>query len=315
MEDVYKQDFSVRKVLGEIIGVSPAMVRLRRAIRKIARTRENVLLIGESGVGKRFFAQKIHLLGPNKHQPFVEIDCSLVYSHFSNGKELKFEEFISEKMLDAVHGTLAFYRIESLTPSQQVQILRCLSASNGQLNGNAESSPRIVATTELDTKSAIGKKRIDAKLYYLLGEILITVPPLRNRKQDIPYLFQHFVEDLQKSEGDEAFAGLSDDLYDSMMSYEWQGNVEELQNSTRTLVLTADDGESIPEALPFIKDNDPFKALIGKPLPDAIAQVERYLMKVALGKFEGNQTKAAQYLKISEASLRYKLKKYKITNK
>ena len=89
MEDVYKQDFSVRKVLGEIIGVSPAMVRLRRAIRKIARTRENVLLIGESGVGKRFFAQKIHLLGPNKHQPFVEIDCSLVYSHFSNGKELK----------------------------------------------------------------------------------------------------------------------------------------------------------------------------------------------------------------------------------
>lgn len=108
---------------------------------------------------------------------------------------------------------------------------------------------------------------------------------------------------------------MSDDLYDSMMSYEWQGNVEELQNSTRTLVLTADDGESIPEALPFIKDNDPFKALIGKPLPDAIAQVERYLMKVALGKFEGNQTKAAQYLKISEASLRYKLKKYKITNK
>lgn len=315
MEEVHKSDLSVRKILGEIIGVSPAMVRLRRAIRKIAKNSENVLLMGESGVGKRFLAQKIHLLGPNKTQPFVDIDCGLLFNHFSNGKEIMFEQFLEEKLSCAKDGALALFRIEAMTPAQQVQVLRCLSKLGAAGNGKAMALPRIIATSELDTKTAIGKKRIDAKLFYLLGEIMITVPPLRNRKQDIPYLFQHFVEDLQKNGTETTFNGLSDELYDALMSHEWQGNVEELHNSARTLLLTSENGESIPEALPFLKDSDPFKALIGKPLPDAISQVEKYLMKVALGKFEGNQTKAAQYLKISEASLRYKLKKYKITNK
>ncbi|MFQ5627899.1 MAG: helix-turn-helix domain-containing protein, partial [bacterium] len=161
----------------------------------------------------------------------------------------------------------------------------------------------------------IVKRLVDANLFYRLVKVMITVPPLRNRKQDIPYLFKYFLENIQQNGHEYAFSGMSDELYDSLMSYEWQGNVEELQNSARSLIITSENGDAIPEALPFLKDTDPFKPLIGKSLPEAISQVEKYLMKVALGKFEGNQTKAAQYLQISEASLRYKLKKYGMSNK
>jgi len=317
MEETYANEHSVRKILAQIIGVSPAMVRLRRAIRKIAKTDARVLLIGEPGVGKRFLSHKIHLLGPYRTEPFVRVDCGLDHDHLSNGEKTLFEDLIRAKLQKAGNGTLALYRIEELNHNQQMQLLRHVNEARDCQRGNGSllHFPRIIATCALDSKKAIGRKLVDAKLFYALGKVTITVPPLRNRKQDIPYLFKYFLENIQQNGNDYVFSGLSDELYDSLMSYEWQGNVEELQNSARSLLLTTEDGNVIPEALPFLKDSDPFKPLIGKSLPEAISQVEKYLMKVALGKFEGNQTRAAQYLKISEASLRYKLKKYGISNK
>lgn len=317
MNEVFDHELSIRKILGEIVGVSPAMVRLRRAIRKIARSDENVLISGEPGVGKHFLSQKIHSLSRKKSGPFIEIDCALMQNLLSNGKQIGFSDFIQENLHNAGNGTLALHRIEELSREQQMQLLWCLREQNSSKNGkgNTGDFPRVIATSALDTKSAIEKKRVDAKLFYYLGKVILTIPPLRNRKQDIPYLFEHFVQRMQQKANGDTFSGMSDELYDSLMSYDWQGNVEELQNSARSLLVTTENNEVIPEALPFLKDADPFKSLVGKSLSEAISQVENYLMKVALGKFEGNQTKAARYLKISEASLRYKLKKYKISNK
>lgn len=318
MNEVYmNHEQSVRKILGEIIGVSPAMVRLRRAIRKIARSDENVLISGETGVGKQFLSQKIHSLSRKNSGPFVEIDCGLMQNLLSNGKQVGFTEFIQKSLQKAGGGTLVLHRIEELSHEQQMQLLWCLHEHDSLKNGkrNARDFPRIIATSALDTKSTVEKRCVDAKLFYYLGKVILTVPPLRNRKQDIPYLFEHFLQRMQQNGNGNTFSGMSDELYDSLMSYEWQGNVEELQNSARSLLVTTENNDMIPEALPFLKDADPFKSLVGKSLPEAISKVEKYLMKVALGKYEGNQTKAARYLKISEASLRYKLKKYKISNK
>lgn len=319
----HESEVSVRKILNEIIGVSPAMVRLRRAVRRIARSGEDVLIIGEPGVGKRFLAEKIHQLSARRAAPFHQHDCSLLYGRFQNGTLANFQEFLDDQFRQTRGGTLAFYRIETLSHEQQLHLLSSLrpvapTLENGK-NGKDHrvAYARVIATCELDEKTAIERKYIDAKLFYRLGQVTLTVPPLRKRKQDIPYLFNHFLQRLQQEKNGQTsrFEGISDELYDSLMSYDWHGNVEELQNSARSLILTAGDDGVIPETLPFLKEKDPLRSLSGKSLPDAISMIEQYLIKTALGKFEGNQTKAAQHLKISEASLRYKLKKYGIANR
>lgn len=310
MRKVYQGDQSVRKVLSEIIGFSPSMVRLRRALRRIAKGEDDVMITGEPGTGKRFLAKKIHQLGSRRTKPFVEVDGSA----FVQGSE----ELLTSLMDRAREGLLAIYRLEEMPAAAQVQLYHCLVENNGVSNNSSGKylRARIITTCEVDVQMAIEKRLLNPNLYYRLNRLMFNVPPLRNRKQDIPHLFAHFFRIfIRITDRDADFTALSNELHDSLMSYEWPGNVEELENIVRTLVVTAKDGNYLPEALPFLHEVDPLKVLIGKSLPEAIAIVESYLLRKALGRFDGNQTKAAQYLHISEASLRYKLKKNKIANK
>ncbi len=308
-------DVSIRKVLNEIIGISPSLVRLRRAIRKVAKVSDDILITGEPGVGKRFFSYKIHQLSSRASGPYFAVECSTL-----SGKS--FDEAVHNKFRrtfqKAQHGTLALHSIEKLTREQQANLFLVLN-DYARTNGSVTSESydvRVIATTQIEPYDNFSQKGFDAKLYYRISKIILNVPPLRNRKQDIPFLFDHFLREFSENgAGASLFDGVPSDLYDALMSYEWRGNVEELENSVRALLTTTKNGAYIPEALPFLQNNDPLKSLLGMSLPEATSHVEKYLLANALGRFEGNQTKAAQHLDISEASLRYKLKKYEISNK
>ncbi|MCA9732846.1 MAG: sigma-54-dependent Fis family transcriptional regulator [Deferribacteres bacterium] len=315
MQEVASGDFSVRKIMNEIVGLSPAIVRVKRAARKIAKSNEDCLIVGEAGVGKTQIAHIIYRLSRRRNKPFVSLHPSEFYE--KNGSADSLSLRFNQAVEAAAGGTLAVFEVEDFPEHQKFQLLELMQGTNGyQKYWETDGRPRIISTSKLKPEAAFEQKAISTKLYYKLNRVMLEVPSLRSRKQDIPYLYRKFVRKAARSHGIplESFT-LGEDLFEGLMLYNWPGNVEELKNCIRTLVVTAENGKVNPAVLPFLDREDPLKIFVEKSLPDAVQVVENYLIKKALGRFEGNQTKAAQHLQISEASLRYKLKKYEIENK
>ncbi|KAA3656119.1 MAG: sigma-54-dependent Fis family transcriptional regulator [Calditrichaeota bacterium] len=312
MQEVASGDFSVRKIMNEVVGMSPAIVRVKRAARKIAKSDEDCLIIGEPGVGKAQIAKIIYRLSRRRNKPFVAL-----HPGEFNEKDSDLSQRFYRAVEAAAGGTLVIFEVEDFPEQQKFQLLELIQGINGfQKYWDGGSRPRIISTSKLKPEPAFEQNAISTKLYYKLNRVMLEVPSLRSRKQDIPYLYRKFVRKSARVHGIslEGYA-LSEELYEGLMLYNWPGNIEELKNCIRTLVVTAEDGRVNPAILPFLDRDDPLKMFVEKPLPDAVQIVENYLIKKALGRFEGNQTKAAQHLQISEASLRYKLKKYEIANK
>lgn len=302
--------------MNEIVGLSPAIVRVKRATRKIAKSDEDCLIIGESGVGKAQVAHIIHRLSRRRSDPLVKLYPSEFYST-KNSQNGEFTQHFDRIISSAAGGTLVVFDVEEFPDQQKFQLQELLQGLNGYKKfWEGSSRPRIISTSKLSPQKALEQKTISTNLYYKLNRLMLEIPALRSRKQDIPYLYQKFIRKAARAQGItlEGYA-LSDELYDGLMLYNWPGNVKELKNCIRTLVVTAENGLVKPTVLPFLDNKDPLKLFAEKSLPEAVQIVENYLLKKALGRFEGNQTKAAQHLQISEASLRYKLKKYVIDNK
>ena len=316
MYEIASGEFSVRKIMNEIVGLSPAVVRVKRSARKIAKSEEDCLIIGEAGVGKAQVAAIIHRLSRRRENPFVKISAAEFFGS-KNGKSGELAQILDQAIEAAAGGTLAIFEVEDFPEQQKFQLLELLQGSNGyQKFWQGSEKPRIISTSKLNPQNALDSGSISTNLYFRLNRLALEIPALRSRKQDIPYLYQKFIRQAAKKQGISLNGySLSDDLYDGLMLYNWPGNVKELKNCIRTLVVTAEQGIVNPEVLPFLNHRDPLKMFCEKSLPEAVQIVENYLLKKALSRFDGHQTKAAQHLQISEASLRYKLKKYLIDNK
>ncbi len=302
--------------MNEIVGLSPAIVRVKRSARKIARSDEDCLIIGEAGVGKAQLATIIHRLSRRREYPFIRIFPAEFYGS-NNGKNGELTQILDRAIEAAAGGTLAIFDVEDFPDQQKFQLQELLHGSNGyQKVWQGRARPRIISTSKLNPQKVLDDGAISTKLYFKLNRLTLEIPALRSRKQDIPYLYHQFIRNSAKAQGISLNGySLSDELYDGLMLYNWPGNVKEFKNCIRTLVVTAEQGRVNPEVLPFLNHRDPLKMFAEKSLPEAVQIVENYLLKKALSRFEGNQTKAAQHLQISEASLRYKLKKYVIDNK
>jgi DNA-binding NtrC family response regulator len=305
-----------------LIGQSNQIMTAKKLVREIANTEENALIIGETGTGKKHAAQEIHKRSKQKNRPFVILNCTAV------GDTITEQELFGEKkesphnierklgiLEQAKRGILYLENVHELKSDFQVKIVNILKEKKFKRMKENEFIPVdfrvIAATTDI---SLIKNDSFRKDLLALLSPFTIQLPPLRDRRQDIPMLLIHFIQQYCEEYGRET-PPIASELFESFIENDWHGNILEMQNAVRNLVLMSPDGALSIEYLPFEVKRHPFEFLKDRDLPAAVSEVEKYIIKKALQKFAGNQTKAAHALNVSEAALRYKMKKYGLTRK
>jgi DNA-binding NtrC family response regulator len=305
----------------KIVGNSPEAKRLKRAVRKLSKIDSNILIVGDTGTGKEFIARQIHLNSSRKNRPFVVLNC-LALGHTVDKKDLYGEEReesgtikrtigILEK---ANRGVLFLDNLDETSEEYQFELLQIIREKKFRRIGGTENiflDVRIISGSDTDMTPAIEAGKFRKDLFYLLKTLTIRVPPLKERKQDIPELFIYFLKKYCH-ENDLEIPAVPAELFESILEYDWKGNIRELKNCVENLVMMSPDGELSTEFLPFEIKRHPLDFLEVKNLKGVISEVETYLIKKALVKFAGNQVKAARLLGIPEATLRFKMKKYAI---
>ncbi len=310
----------LREALGErykfenIIGHSGAMQEIFATIMRVAPTRATVLLAGESGVGKDVIARAIHQNSPRKDRPFVKINCTAIPENLMESELFGYEKGaftganVSKpgKFEQANTGTVMLDEIGDVPPSVQVKLLRILQEREFERLGSnrtLQTDVRVVAATNVDLRAALEQGTFREDLYYRLNVVPIDIPPLRERKEDIPYLVEHFAK---------KFAGdLSEGAMERLVAYHWPGNVRELENVIeRSILLSrgprveADDIkiEMAPGRARQAFATDAF-------LPEGLTldQYEQSIIREALKRANGNKSQAARLLGLTRNALRYRL--------
>ena len=304
-----------------IIGGSPEAKRLRRAARKLAKIDSNVLIIGETGTGKEFLARNIYQQSQRRTRTFVEINCSalgktidakLLYGTESDGDESATKSVgLLEK---ANKGVLFLDNIGDMSSEYQDEFLRIIREKKFRRVGgkeNVELEVRVISSSAHDLAQEIDRGKFRKDLYFLLNTLTLSIPPLRERKQDVPELFSYFLKKYSEQEGKEEPA-VQSEIFESILEYDWKGNVRELENTVQNLIMMSPEGELSSDFLPYKIKRHPLDFLEPRNLKATISGIEIHLIKKALAKFGGNQVKAAKLLGVPEATLRFKMKKYSI---
>ena len=333
--DLLERDIS--RSVGEraIIAASDGMISLLELLERTAAYKSTVLVTGESGTGKEVIARAIHSQSPRRNAPFVAINCGAIpenlleselFGHvkgaFTGASRAKRGLFA-----EADQGTLFLDEIAELPSSLQVKLLRAIQEEEIRPVGETKSQDidvRVIAATARNLESEIAEGRFREDLFYRLNVVRLEVPPLRERRQDVPLLVDHFLARL-RSELGKNIRSVSDEALDLLVAYRWPGNVRELENMIeRAMILT--DGDSIEAAAlpPAIQAaNAGYSARSGEfssspdtsenfSLKPARQAFEAQLIRRALVQTEGNRTHAAKLLEISHRALLYKIKDYGI---
>jgi DNA-binding NtrC family response regulator len=321
--------------LGNMIGRSPEMDKLYRILAKVAQSSHPVLILGESGVGKELVARSIHSHGPHADRPFVPIDCgslvpTLMESELFGYVKGAFTGASRSKdglLASAEGGTVFLDEIGELPLDLQAKLLRALQEKEVRPVGATHRiaiNVRILAATNRNLTAAVEQGRFRKDLYYRLSVVNLRIPPLRERKQDIPLLAAHFLERMSRETG--TTHTLSDDALRTLVDYEWPGNVRELENSLdRACTLSSGPvlhlGDLPTQLQNFhLQNRRPVPvvaAALGAPgssrvpvLP--LAQLEKQAILETLRKLNGDKLLAARLLGIGKTTLYRKLKEYGI---
>jgi DNA-binding NtrC family response regulator len=296
-----------------ILGSSPEISRVRKAVKAAAKLHNHVLMLGEVGSGRSFLAQTIHNISQGTDEEFVNIQCSAI------GDTIDADEVFGESdgsgksdghLFNAGNGTIYLESIDHLSPDLQDRLYNFITTYTRRNGKNSKAiSARIIASAEPALEEDARKRIFRFDLFQELGSFRINVPPIRERRQDILLIFTHFLESFCREFG-KPVPTIPYAIFEEILEYDWPGNVEEIRNSVRNMVILSPEGELSAEFLPFHVRKNPLESLAASDLPTAVSQVEKFLIKRALARFEGNQSKAAKILQVSEAALRYKMKKY-----
>ena len=296
---------------------------------KIADFKTTILLTGESGTGKELIAKAIHQTSTRRTKAFIPINCgaipeNLIESELFGHKRGSFTDAVKDKrglFEEAEGGTILLDEIGELPSHLQVKILRALQESEIRSVGNNESIPidvRIIAATLRDLESDVLEGRFRDDLYYRLNVVSIHIPPLRDRKEDIPVLANHFI-DKQRKRLALPISGISKEAMVKLIDHSWPGNIRELENCIeRAMILSSGDVievDSLPPAISGVKsapENSQNSILAPDELSIKVQSrlLETHLISKALEQTNGNRTHAAKLLEISHRTLLYKLKEY-----
>ena len=324
-----KQAVRDRFHFGNIIGQSPKMVVLYDLLEKVSPTKTNILVTGESGTGKELVAKAIHYNSPRKEKPFVTLNCgaipeSLIESELFGHMKGAFTDAIATKkglFEVADEGTIFLDEISELPLLMQVKLLRVLQDKEFKRVGGTEDirvDVRIIAATNKELEEAVKEKRFRDDLFYRLNVIQIKLPPLRDRREDIQTLANHFLKKYSQ-ELNKNILNISPEALQILLNYEYPGNVRELQNIIERAValesspdLTAHNLSSYLSEQPLLRKG-PIDIEIpneGIDLEKMVEDLERTLLLKALDRTKGIKKKAAELLHINFRSMRYRLEKY-----
>jgi two-component system, NtrC family, response regulator PilR len=333
-----RRDAAARNSLDNIIGVSSAMEKLKQTIRTVASTASTILIYGESGTGKELVARAVHVCSPRATEPFVSVNCgafpeTLLESELFGYVKGAFTGANQNKrglFEVADQGTIFLDEIGEMTLAMQVKLLRVLQERTVRPVGGSTEIPidvRVIAATNRDLDKQVTENTFREDLYYRLSVIPIRVPGLRERREDIPLLVNHFLKKYAPAAG-KSIARVHPASLDSLCGYEWPGNVRQLENTVERAValeMTEELHVELPAERPKAKAAAAGVGFSGMPdasngavLPEGIdmekyiAQIERNLLQAALGQSNGVQTKAAEVLGISYRSFRHLMKKYDV---
>jgi two-component system response regulator AtoC len=314
--------------LGEMLGKSQAMREVFRTIEKVAEYKTTVLVTGESGTGKELVARALHRLSPRKDAPFVAVNCgaipeALLESELFGHKRGAFTDATADKrglFEEADTGTLFLDEIGELPLALQVKLLRVLQESTLRRLGDTKDKTvdvRVVAATVRDLRREVEAGRFREDLFYRLNVLQLTVPPLRERLEDVPMLVEHFIERFGTRLGTRV-RGLDPKATKLVLGYPFPGNVRELENMIERAVVLAESDVITADDLPerVREPTDPVKAMLATgelSIKKTSRFMEETLIRRALDKTAGNRTAAAKLLEISHRALLYKIKDYGIS--
>jgi len=314
-----RAELSRRYEYDNIVGRSEAMREIFGTIDRVAPTRSTVLLCGESGVGKGMIARAIHHHSPRSSKPFVKIDCTSIPENLMESELFGYEKgaFTGAnttkpgKFEQADGGTVFLDEIGDVPGPVQVKLLRVLQEREFERLGSNKTrhiDVRVLAATNVDLRAALEQGRFREDLYYRLNVLPINIPPLRDRKEDIPFLASHFIGKYQKDLGSQV-ESISDAAMQKLMEHRWEGNVRELENVIeRSMVLATG---KVLEASDIKLDMAPKSrpAAIDSFLPEGqtLDQFEQSIIKEALHRASGNKSQAARLLGLTRNALRYRL--------
>jgi two-component system, NtrC family, response regulator AtoC len=303
----------------EIIGHSSAMQEVFRLIEKLSPLTCNVLIQGESGTGKELVARALHFKGPRREMPFIPFNCGgfteeLIANELFGHEKGAFTGALNIKigLLEAAHrGTLFLDEIGEMPPSMQVKLLRFTQERSFLRVGGTrpvEVDARIIAASNVNLSEAVKDKKFREDLYYRLNVVLITIPPLRQRPDDIPVFLHHFLSRCSQALGKE-IAGLAPEVLDVLQNYPYPGNVRELENIVERAVALADERTIRLKDLPSDLQRLSVKSLEPRDWP-SLEEKEREYIRRVLMETDDQKALAAQILKIPRTTLWRKLKKH-----
>jgi len=305
-----------------IVGDAPELQAVYEVVKRAAPTRATVLILGESGTGKELIAQALHEESPRRERPFIKVSCAalsetLLESELFGHEKGAFTGAIGRRegrfeLADG--GTLFLDEIGDISPALQIKLLRVLQQKEFERVGGVSTlkvDVRLVAATNRDLASEVKNGKFREDLYYRLNVVAVTLPPLRQRKGDIPALVSHFVEKYGKAYAKE-IRGLAPGTLNALLAHDWPGNVRELENVVERAVVLAKGLEMTADDLPpILRGPRPRERAPGALIPGAtLYQIEREAILRTLEMVGGSTSRAAEILGISVRKIQYRLKEY-----
>lgn len=325
-----KQKIKKKYAFKNIIGKSKAIQEVYRKIEKVSQSQSTVLIRGESGVGKELVARAIHYNSPRANKPLIEISCAslpetLLESELFGYEKGAFTGAVATKKgrFELANGSTIFLdEIGDISENMQTKLLRVLQEREISHLGGTKSIPvdvRVIAATNRDLEKALRQGMFREDLYFRLNVIPIFIPPLRERKEDIPLLLEYFIKKACQ-ENNRPVMKISEEALNLCLNYDWPGNVRELENAIENAVVLGEGDLILPEFLPltlYSESDHNFLKQINNRIEEnsyrkKMELAERMILKDAIMRAGGNKSLAAKNLKISLRTMRYKIKKYNL---